>query len=118
MPERPSKRSRQSSGTRRICRPSTTNWLVWLRRRCSPPTSLCGYGPILTAKGMECSHRQQPTGDHNEGDKVMMKDRQWARLAGVSGILFVVLVYAGVFLVDTGILGGLGEPPPDAGGEE
>jgi hypothetical protein len=48
----------------------------------------------------------------------MMKDRQWARLAGVSGILFVVLVYAGVFLVDTGILGGRGEPPPDAGGEE
>ena len=47
-----------------------------------------------------------------------MKDRQWARLAGVSGILFVVLVYAGVFLVDTGLLGGLGEPPPDAGGEE
>jgi hypothetical protein len=67
---------------------------------------------------MECSHRQQPNGDYKEGDKVMMKDRQWARLAGVSGILFVVLVYAGVFLVDTGILGGLGEPPPDAGGEE
>ena len=46
-------------------------------------------------------------------------DKQGSRrLAGVSGILFVVLVYAGVFLVDTGILGGLGEPPPDAGGEE
>ncbi len=47
-----------------------------------------------------------------------MSDRQWARLAGVSGILVVVLSYAGVFLVDAGILGGLGEPPLSAGGEE
>ena len=48
----------------------------------------------------------------------MMKDRQWARLAGVSGILFVVLTYTSVILGDTEILGGLGEPPPGAGGEE
>ena len=40
------------------------------------------------------------------------------RLAGVSGILFVVLTYTSVILGDTSILGGLGEPPPDAGGEE
>ncbi len=45
----------------------------------------------------------------------MMKDRQWARLAGVSGILFVVLTYTSIILGDTAILGGLGEPPADAG---
>jgi hypothetical protein len=45
-------------------------------------------------------------------------DKQGGRLAGISGILFVVLIYAGVILGDTGILGGLPEPPPDAGGEE
>ncbi len=45
-------------------------------------------------------------------------DKQGGRLAGVSGILFVVLIYSGVILGDTGILGGEPEPPPDAGGEE
>jgi len=45
-------------------------------------------------------------------------EKQGGRLAGVSGILFVVVVYAGVILGDTGILGGLPEPPPGAGGEE
>jgi hypothetical protein len=47
-----------------------------------------------------------------------MKDRRPARLAGVSGILFVVLTYASVILGDTAILGGSGEPSPGAGGEE
>ena len=46
-------------------------------------------------------------------------DKQGSRrLAGVSGILFVALTYTSVILGDTPILGGLGEPPPDAGGEE
>jgi hypothetical protein len=45
-------------------------------------------------------------------------DKQGGRLAGVSGVLFVVLIYSGVILGDTGILGGEPEPPPDAGGEE
>jgi hypothetical protein len=45
-------------------------------------------------------------------------EKQGGRLAGVSGILFVVVLYAGVILGDTGILGGLPEPPPGAGGEE
>ncbi len=44
--------------------------------------------------------------------------KQGGRLAGVSGILFVVLTYSGVILGDTGILGGLPEPPPGARGEE
>jgi hypothetical protein len=49
----------------------------------------------------------------------MVRDeKQGGRLAGVSGILFVVLTYAGVILGDTGILGGLPEPPPGAGGEQ
>jgi hypothetical protein len=61
---------------------------------------------------------QRPNEGCTEGEEIIVKDRQWSRLAGVSGILFVVLVYAGVFLVDTGLLGGLDEPPPDAGGEE
>ena len=46
-------------------------------------------------------------------------DKQGSRrLAGVSGILFVVLTYTSIILGDTPILGGLGEPPPGAGGEE
>ncbi len=47
-----------------------------------------------------------------------MDKRGSRRLAGVSGILFVVLTYTSVILGDTPILGGLGEPPPGAGGEE
>ena len=46
-----------------------------------------------------------------------MDKRGSRRLAGVSGILFVVLTYTSVILGDTPILGGLGEPPPGAGGE-
>jgi len=49
---------------------------------------------------------------------VRMDKRGSRRLAGVSGILFVVLTYTSVILGDTPILGGLGEPPPGAGGEE
>jgi hypothetical protein len=45
-------------------------------------------------------------------------EQQGGRVAGISGILFIVLTYAGVILGDTGILGGLPEPPPGAGGEQ
>jgi hypothetical protein len=50
--------------------------------------------------------------------EVIGMNEHGSRLAGVSGILFVVVAYAGVILGDKGILGGPLEPPPVAGGGE